>query len=832
MSSHSNILDYYLSSRDNFYNSYDEKLEFSSSNNSTFAPKDLKWEESLIPKLEQYFNAHYLCPKCFQFPLIDFISRDYIYYICFCKDRKKKLVKIKELFNKDSQYLTFGNNYLEINSSPNSKDNEKGFKCTEKHNSDKYRKFRYYCTQCKKNLCSKCVTEHMAENIENDKDKSHDLIVFDYQKKYNYKKIEFVNNKINEEKEKKIKDNSNIGIQVKEKVKIIETENGVITIKEEIGDGFNYFIEFVNIIFTDYFKFPNYYHTYNIENIFRFFQNEKNFGMKIKYINQPNKYIRLFGRQFVNNNKDKLSIIIDDSIEYIKDSHQFNPDKKSVEIYLTNKNNDYNNNYNNSFNLSHLFEKCDSLYEIEFDIKDYKFEEDLSYLFDGCKSLQEIPDCISDWINLKYIKINSGHIDISYMFHDCSCLKKLPDISKWNLSFVSNMEGLFEGCKHLISLPDISNWDTRDVSNMSYMFSRLNLKNIPDISKWNTKCLDNLSHMFSDCPELTSIPDLSKWNTNNIEDISGMFENCSSLQNLDFLSQWKFTKLKCMNNLFDGCNKLKKSDISKWKIKGIVNELKSINDSDQTTLNINNEILLKDFNMKYNLKIKDSKINKINIGNMKLRDELLINLCKIEFNELKELYLGFNKIADIKILEKAKFDKLEILNLSHNQIKNINVLEKVNFKELRELYLNYNYISDINIFEKVKFPKLRILNLGENEISDISILENVKFGELKELLLYDNKIIDIKVLEKFEFNKLERLILKCNKISDINILEKVNFKELNELNLSKNKISDIKVFERVNFRKLIILDLRDNKKLTKENEFISKLKNKIVYLCI
>ena len=89
MSSHSNILDNYLSSRDNFYNSYDEKLEFSSSNNSTFAPKDLKWEESLIPKLEQYFNAHYLCPKCFQFPLIDFISRDYIYYICFCKDRKK-----------------------------------------------------------------------------------------------------------------------------------------------------------------------------------------------------------------------------------------------------------------------------------------------------------------------------------------------------------------------------------------------------------------------------------------------------------------------------------------------------------------------------------------------------------------------------------------------------------------------------------------------------------------------------------------------------------------------------------------------------------------------
>lgn len=118
MSSPSDIYDNYSRSRSSFYNSYDEKVH-RSSDNPKFEPKDLGWSLSLIPKLEKYINTHYLCPKCFHFPLIDFISKEYIYYKCFCKDRDKILVKIKELFNKDSQYMTFLNFYILIDSSQN-----------------------------------------------------------------------------------------------------------------------------------------------------------------------------------------------------------------------------------------------------------------------------------------------------------------------------------------------------------------------------------------------------------------------------------------------------------------------------------------------------------------------------------------------------------------------------------------------------------------------------------------------------------------------------------------------------------------------------------------
>ena len=64
------------------------------------------------------------------------------------------------------------------------------------------------------------------------------------------------------------------------------------------------------------------------------------------------------------------------------------------------------------------------------------------------------------------------------------------------------------------------------------------------------------------------------------------------------------------------------------------------------------------------------------------------DLCKIE---LKELYLPFNLISDIKAFENAKFDKLEILNLSNNRISDINALSKVNFKKLKKLNLDFNF---------------------------------------------------------------------------------------------------------------------------------------------
>ena len=166
-------------------------------------------------------------------------------------------------------------------------------------------------------------------------------------------------------------------------------------------------------------------------------------------------------------------------------------------------------------------------------------------------------------------------------------------------------------------------------------------------------------------------------------------------------------------------------------------------------LNINKEqfenyIILKEFNKKYNTNIEDIDIKQLNLTYKYIGNEGIKILFKIEFKELKELYLNYNRISDI------------------------NILEKVNFKELNKLVLSDNIISDINILEKVDFKELKKLDLSFNEISDIRISEKVNFKELKELYLSFNEISDINILEKVNFKKLNILYLRMNEISDIN----------------------------------------------------------------
>ena len=144
---------------------------------------------------------------------------------------------------------------------------------------------------------------------------------------------------------------------------------------------------------------------------------------------------------------------------------------------------------------------------------------------------------------------------------------------------------------------------------------------------------------------------------------------------------------------------------------------------------IDYEKLLKEFNKKYNLNIRDTKIEKLDLRWKGLGNGGLEDLCKIEFKELKELILNNNNISDIKILSKAKFKKLEILDLSQNKISDINVFIKINFKGLKQLYLCYNNISNIKVFEKVNLEELEILYMNDNKIDktkDSLIISNLK----------------------------------------------------------------------------------------------------------
>ena len=293
-------------------------------------------------------------------------------------------------------------------------------------------------------------------------------------------------------------------------------------------------------------------------------------------------FINIFGKKFVENNKNKCIIIYKDK-EYklnflFEISHILG---NYLEIYLKgfDKANNlcemfegcnclntfqYDINTSNIINLSGMFKNCNNLTSIP-DISKWKTSNviDMSYMFYGCSQLIKLPD-ISKWNT-------SNVINISYMFYDCINLTKIPDISKWNTSKIINMSYLFYTCSSLITLPDITKWNISNVIDIKYMFYNCySLSYIPEISTWSILNVKNMMYLFGMCKNLKKLPNISKWNTSNVENMISLFANCSELLSLPDISKWNITKVSKISNIFEHCIKLKTlPDISKWDTKNI-----------------------------------------------------------------------------------------------------------------------------------------------------------------------------------------------------------------------------------------------------------------------
>ena len=170
------------------------------------------------------------------------------------------------------------------------------------------------------------------------------------------------------------------------------------------------------------------------------------------------KKLRIFGIEFVKNNKNNIRMITL-GMEYelrdeINDSFWTeNIDTIEIKIFQINP----------ITSMKNMFNGCSSLIEIS-DASKWNIDnvEDMSFMFYGCTSLKKLPD-ISSW--------HSNNVsDMSYLFRNCSSLKQLPILSQLNTSNVTNISYMFYGCISLSNLPDISNWNISNVTDMSAIF--------------------------------------------------------------------------------------------------------------------------------------------------------------------------------------------------------------------------------------------------------------------------------------------------------------------------------------------------------------------------
>jgi len=129
---------------------------------------------------------------------------------------------------------------------------------------------------------------------------------------------------------------------------------------------------------------------------------------KINY----DKKIRLFGNEFVKNNKDNFYLIIDN---------------KKINLC---------ENYN---------VKIDKINKLKVKLIQANIVKNMGYMFANCSSLLSLPD-IS--------KLNTNNVtNMSAMFYNCSSLSSLPDISKWNINNVTNMSEMFYNCNPYLIIP-------------------------------------------------------------------------------------------------------------------------------------------------------------------------------------------------------------------------------------------------------------------------------------------------------------------------------------------------------------------------------------------
>ena len=262
----------------------------------------------------------------------------------------------------------------------------------------------------------------------------------------------------------------------------------------------------------------------------------------IKYKFGNDKKIRLFGYNFVVNNKQNCKIVVNGEEQELcewLDISNIKSKKYLLEIKLK--------GINNIINMSYIFSNCTSLISCSNISKMNTIKIiDMSYIFHNCSSLLYLPD-ISNWKT-------SNVINMSGMFFNCSSLLSLPDISKWDTNKVNDMKSMFYQCSSLKSLPDISKWNTNNVNDMRCIFYYcLSLACIPDISKWKTDNVNDMSYMFCECSSLQVIPDISNWNTKNVIKINGMFSKCYSLSFLPDISKWNISNVKNMNCKFYDC---------------------------------------------------------------------------------------------------------------------------------------------------------------------------------------------------------------------------------------------------------------------------------------
>ncbi|MEM9424688.1 MAG: BspA family leucine-rich repeat surface protein, partial [Spirochaetota bacterium] len=166
---------------------------------------------------------------------------------------------------------------------------------------------------------------------------------------------------------------------------------------------------------------------------------------------------------------------------------------------------------------------------------------------------------------------NVGSVtNMSHMFRGAESFNQ--NIGSWTVSAVSNMEGMFREAEAFNQ--NIGSWTVSAVSNMKDMFYWAEAFN-QDIGDWNTSAVTNMEGMFYSAKLFNQDINTSgnKWNVSNVTNMYQMFAGANSAAQTAFnqdISAWNTARVTNMENMFYLAGQFDQ-DLSGWSVSSVRN---------------------------------------------------------------------------------------------------------------------------------------------------------------------------------------------------------------------------------------------------------------------
>ena len=284
---------------------------------------------------------------------------------------------------------------------------------------------------------------------------------------------------------------------------------------------------------------------------------------EICYNNDSDNEVRIFGKEFVDNNKENCKIFYKDKFIELTEFLKFDKkgeniitliEEKTIKNYcnmfdscnnLVTMKSCKNWNMSNAENLNYMFRNCEKLADLtgveNWDISNVK---EMNFTFYNCNSLTDL----SPLKNWNVIKVTT----MKYLFTKCKNITTTKPLIKWNMSKVKNLKNMFENCNNLTDLVGLKNWDLKSAETIEYMFYKCyNIETVDPLKNWNTSHIKNMLCVFAECEKIDRLTAIGDWDTSEVEYMNNMFYMCKNIYSADDLKFWDLAKIKSIRDVFD-----------------------------------------------------------------------------------------------------------------------------------------------------------------------------------------------------------------------------------------------------------------------------------------